>query len=180
MECRKIDPEATLKETKELRVETIKTPDGSIEAALSEYSDVFQGIGCFREKSTGKKIEVKLEMERDAEPVAQNPRLVPYHLKKPLKDWLDQGVTEEIFEKVPDGDAITRCSPLVVQPKPKFTDMKSEELELHMIRASIDVRIPNQPMKRSRCVQSPRVDDFIYRLHDCKIFTKPDLRQGCH
>ena len=28
--------------------------------ALSEYSDVFQGIGRFREKSTGKKIEDKL------------------------------------------------------------------------------------------------------------------------
>ena len=49
-----------------------------------------------------------------------------------------------------------------------------------MIRASIDMRIPNQSMKRSRCVQSPRVEDFIYRLHDCKIFTKLDLRQGYH
>ena len=157
----KIDPEGTLKETNELRIKTVKTSDDSIEAALSEYSDVFQGIGCFREKSTGKKIEVKLEMEPDAEPVAQKPRPVPYHLQKPLKDWLDQGVNEEIFEKVPDGEAITWCSPLVVQPKPKFTDIKSEELESHMIRASIDMRIPNQSMKRSRCVQSPRVEDFI-------------------
>ena len=49
-----------------------------------------------------------------------------------------------------------------------------------MIRASIAMRIPNQSMKRSRCVQSPRVEDFIYRLHDCKIFTKLDLRQGYH
>ena len=64
--------------------------------------------------------------------------------------------------------------------QPKFTEMKSEELESHMIRASIDMRIPNQSMKRSQCVQSPRVEDFIYRLHDCKIFTKLDLRQGYH
>ena len=176
----KIDPEGTLKETNELRIKTVKTPDNSIETVLCEYSDVFQGIGCFREKNTGKKIEVKLEMETDAKPVAQKPRPVPYHLQKPLKDWLDQGVKEEIFEKVPDGEAITWCSPLVVQPKPKFTEMKSEELESHMIRASIDMRIPNQSMKRSRCVQSPRVEDFIYRLHDCKIFTKLDLRQNYH
>ena len=49
-----------------------------------------------------------------------------------------------------------------------------------MIRASIDMRIPNQSTKRSRCVQSPRVEDSVYRLHDCKIFTKLDLRQGYH
>ena len=92
----------------------MKTPDDSIEAALGEYSNVFQGIGCFQEKSTGKKIEVKLEMEPDAEPVAQKPRPEPYHLQKPLKDWLDQGVNEEIFEKVPDREAIIWCLPLVV------------------------------------------------------------------
>lgn len=50
----------------------------------------------------------------------------------------------------------------------------------HMIRASIGMRIPNQAMKRSWCVQSPRVEDFIYRLHDCKIIMKLDLRQGYH
>ena len=66
----KIDPAGTLKETNELRIKTVKTPDDSIEAVLSEYSDVFQGIGCFWEKNTGKKIEVKLEMETDAKPVA--------------------------------------------------------------------------------------------------------------
>ena len=68
---------------------------------------------------------------------------------------------KEMFQKVPDGEAITLCLPLVVQPKPKFTEMKSEELQSHMSRASIDMRIPN-------------------RLHDCKIFTKLDLRQGYH
>ena len=109
--------------------------DDSIETVLNEYSNIFQGIGCFREKNTGKKIEIKLEMETDAKPVAQKPCPVPYHLQKPLKDWLDQGVKE----KVPDGEAITWCSPLVVQPKPKFTEMNSEELESSMIRASIDI-----------------------------------------
>ena len=175
-----IDPNGTLKETNELRIKTVKPPTDDIEALLDEYKEVFQGIGCFRDKHTGEKIEVKLEMDPEAIPVAQKPRPVPYHLQKPLKEWLEQGVKEQIFEKVPDGEPITWCSPLVVQPKPKYTDVKKEQLKSQIIRASIDMRIPNESMKRSRCVQSPRVEDFIYCLHDCKIFTKLDLRQGYH
>ena len=59
---------------------------------------------------------------------------------------------EEIFEKVSDGEVITWWPPLVVQPKPKFTEMKSEEFESHMIRASIDKRISNKSMKQSWCL----------------------------
>ena len=54
---------------------------------------------------------------------------------------------EEIFEKVPDGEPITWCSPLVVQLKHKYTDLKKEELGPQMIRASINMRIPNESMK---------------------------------
>ena len=65
----------------------MKPPD-DIEALLNEYNDNFRGIGCFQDKSTGKEIEVKLEMDPEAIPVAQKPRPVPYHLQKPLKEWL--------------------------------------------------------------------------------------------
>ena len=68
-------------------------------------------------------------METDTLPVDQKPRPEPYHLQKPIKDWLDRGVKEEIFEKVPDGEATTWCSPAVVQPKPEFIEMKTEELD---------------------------------------------------
>ena len=42
-----IDPEGTLKETNELRIKSVKTPDNSFETVLSEYSNVFHGISCF-------------------------------------------------------------------------------------------------------------------------------------
>ena len=45
----KIDPEGTLKETNELRIKTVKTPDDSIETVLNKYSDVLRGIDCCRE-----------------------------------------------------------------------------------------------------------------------------------
>ena len=175
----KIEPQGTLKETNELRIHSVKAT-GDVEAILDEYKEVFEGIGCIRDKNTGEEIEVKLEIDPEAIPVAQKPRHVAYHLQQPLKEWLNQGVEQKIFEKVPDGEPITWCSPLVVQPKPKYTEIDKEKLKPQMIRASIDMRIPNRSMKRSRCVQAPRVEDFEYHLHDCRIFTKLDLRQGYH
>ena len=64
--------------------------------ALSEYSDVFQGTGCFREKSRGKKIEVKLEIEPDAEPVAQKPRPVRITYRYHLEIGLTRNVKGDI------------------------------------------------------------------------------------
>lgn len=119
-------------------------------------------------------------MKPDAVPVAQKPRQVPYYLQEPLRKWLDQGIDEDIFEKVPDDEPITWCSPIVVQPKPKFAGMSSDKLELHMIRASVDLRVPNKHMERSRISQAPVVEDFIHKFHDCTIWTKLDLRQGYH
>jgi len=49
--------------------------------------------------------------------VAQKPNPALYHLQKPLKEWLDQGVKEKIFEKLPHGEAITWCSTLVAHPR---------------------------------------------------------------
>ena len=177
----KIDPNGTLKDTctNELRIKSVKLPD-DIDVLLSEYNDKFQGIGRFWDKSTGKEIELKLETDPEAIPVARKPCPVPNHLQKPLKEWPEQGVKENIFEKVPGRETITWCLSLVEQPNPKYADINNAESESQMIRASTDMRVPNEATKRSRCVQSPRVEDFIYRLLDYKIFTKLDLRQGYH
>ena len=63
-------------------------------------------------------------MDPEAIPVDQKPCPVPYHLQKPLKEWPEQGVKENIFEKFPGGETITWCSPLDEQPKPKYADIK--------------------------------------------------------
>lgn len=72
------------------------------------------------------------------------------------------------------------CSPLVVQPKPKFLGADQGKLEPHMIRASVDLRVPNKYMERNRILQAPVVEDFTYKFHECSIFSKMDLKQGYH
>ena len=82
-------------------------------------------------------------MRPEAVPVAQKPRLVAYYLQEPLKKWPEQCVEEEIFEEVPEGEPVRWCSPLVVQPNPKFSGVDKQDLEPH-IRARVDLRVPNQ------------------------------------
>ena len=78
----------------------------------------------------------KFSMRQEAVPVAHRPRPVAYYLQEPLKKWLGQCVEEEIFEEVPEDEAVTWCSPLVVQPKPKFNTVDKEKLEPPMIDQS--------------------------------------------
>ena len=143
-----------------------------------KYKEVFTGVGKIEDKKNGTNLFAKFTMREDAVPVAQNTRPVAYYLQEPLKKQLDMCVKEGIYEKVPNGEAITRCSPLVVQPKPKYKATDRDKLEPHMIRASIDLRIPNRYMERNRVAQNPIVEDFTHKFHDCAIFSKLNMNQG--
>ena len=76
------------------------------------------------------------------------------------------------FGKVPDDEPITCCSSLVVQLKPKFAEVPPGKLEPKMIRASVDLRVRNQYMERSRIAQATVLEDFTHKFHDCSICTK--------
>ena len=69
---------------------------------------------------------------------------------------------------------------MVVQPKPRFTNISKDDLKPNMIRACIDLRIPNKHMERNRISPGPVVEDFMYKLYDCITFSKLDLRSGYH
>ena len=147
---------------------------------MSVQSEVFKGFGKIFDKKNNEEFLVKFSMKPDATPIAQKPRPVPYYLQEPLRKWLDQRIQEEIFEKVEPGEPVTWCSPLVVQPKPRFSKVNNENLEPHMIRASVALRVPNRYMERNRILQAPVVEDFTCKFHDRKIFSKMDLKQGYH
>ena len=110
-------------------------------------------------------------MNENATPIAQKPRQVPYHLLKPLEERINEFVENDIIEKVPEHEAIEWCSPLVVQPKGK--NPKD-------IRVSLDLRILNQSMSRTRNVQTPITEDFVNTFKDCTVFSKIDLNHRYH
>ena len=183
-----IRPDGSLKESNELRRTDSKAVKSvlnnkaktDIDAILKRHEDVFKGIGKIFDTKNNEDFLVKFSMKPDATPVAQKPRPVPYYLQEPLRKWLEECVKEDIFEKVEPGEPVTWCSPLVVQPKPRYAKVGKENLEPHMIRASVDLRVPNRQMERNRITQAPVVEDFTCKFHDCKVFSKIDLKQGYH
>lgn len=183
-----IRPDGSLKEANELRrrdSEAIKSvkdnkAKSEIDKILSKYDELFQGIGKIFDKKNNEEFLVKFSMKADATPVAQKPRPVPYYLQEPLREWLDQCIKDEIFEKVQPGEPVTWCSPLVVQPKPRYANVDKEHLDPHMIRASVDLRVPNKFMERNRILQAPIIEDFTCKFHQCEVFSKMDLKQGYH
>eukprot|EP00795_Rhopilema_esculentum_P010029 gene10029-18659_t len=92
----------------------------------------------------------------------------------------DQGVQEDLFEKVPENESITWFSPVFVQLKPSFINTEKEHLQPQMICASVDLRVPNSYIERSRITQPPIVEDFVHKFHDFTIWSKLDFRQGYH
>ena len=139
----------------------------------------FSRIGKIEDKKGKKEIYTNFHMRPGVAPEAQKQdRYHPYFPREPLKKWLDDCVAQDIIEKVPDGEAITWCSPLVVHPKPRYKNTPKEDLEPHMIQASIDLRVPNKLMERTRISQATIVEDFTYKFHDCTVFSKMDMRSG--
>ena len=183
-----IRPDGSLKERNELRrtdALAIKFVLGSkvnseIEKTLKQHVKVFNGIGKIFDAKNDEDFLVKFSMKPDAAPVAQKPRPVPYYLQEPLGKWLYECVKDDIFEKFESGDPVTWCSPLVVQPKPRYKDVSKDNLGPHMIRASVGLRVPNKFMERNRILQAPVVEDFTCKFHDCNVFSKMDLKQGYH
>ena len=150
------------------------------EVLIRTFSNVFESIGKIRDIKNDRELYVQFSIKQNAAPVAQRPRPVPYFLQKPLKLWLDQCVNDDIFETVPADEPVTWCSPIVVQPKPRYLHVANDELQPNMIRTCIDLRVPNKFMERNRITQGPVVEDFICKFHDCAVFSKLDLRSRYH
>ena len=81
---------------------------------------------------------------------------------------------------MPNVEPVTWCSPMVVQPKPRFTNISKDDLKPNMICACIDLRIQNKHMEGNGISLGPIVEDYMYKFNDCITFSKLDLKSGFH
>ena len=126
-------------------------------------TSVFTGLGKLRDT------QIDLHIDPNIQPVSQPHRRIPFHLRTQVEIELKRLEDLDIIEKV-DGPT-DWVSPIVVAPKPKS---KNNE-----IRICVDMRQPNQAIKRTRHI-IPTIDDMIVDLNGAKFFSKLDLNKGYH
>ena len=128
----------------------------------SQHPELFEGLGKLKESC------IKLHIDPDVIPVAQNHRRIPFHMRRKVEDelvWLED---LDIIEKV-DGPT-PWVSPIVVVPKPKSPNE---------VRICVDMRIPNTAIQRERHI-TPTLDDILCDLNGATVFSKLDLNNGYH
>ena len=107
---------------------------------LREYSDVFDGIGCFERNC-------KITLDPNVAPVVHPPRRVPVALRDALKHELDSLVKQEILSPVTyPTDWVNSCV-CVTKPNGK-------------IRLCLDLKDLNSAIKRPHYV-TPTLEDVL-------------------
>ena len=128
----------------------------------SQHPELFEGLGKLKESC------IKLHIDPDVIPVAQNHRRIPFHMRRKVEDELVRLEDLDIIEKV-DGPT-PWVSPIVAVPKPKSPNEVS---------ICVDMRIPNTAIQRERHI-TPTLDDILCDLNGATVFSKLDLNNGYH
>ncbi|XP_060594467.1 uncharacterized protein LOC132748833 [Ruditapes philippinarum] len=135
----------------------------NVDELCKKYQSVFTGMGEM------KGTKVKLYIDSNVQPVTKPHRRIPFHLRKQVEKELQRLEDLDIIEKV-EGPT-DWVSPIVVTPKPKSNN--------NQIRICVDMRLPNQAIKRTRHVILT-IDDMIVDLSGARVFSKLDLNHGYH
>ena len=130
------------------------------EVLCNDNPQIFDKIGKHSD------VAVKLHIDESVQPKIQPHRRIPFHLRKKVETELKNLEKLDIIEKV--SGPTPWVSPIVITPK-KNND----------IRICVDMRLPNQAIKRTRHYM-PTIDDIMSRLNGATVFTKLDLNKGYH
>ena len=138
------------------------TQDHKLDNILNKHAKVFHGLG----KLKGDK--VKLNIDKNHPPRAQQQRRIPYHIREKVQNALEQLEKENIIERVPEDQPTPWVSPIVAVPKKDGG-----------VRICVDMRAANEAIKRVRH-HIPTVEDISFDLNGATCFSKLDLSQAYH
>ena len=127
---------------------------------ITQFPTLFNGI------SKLKNTQVQLHIDDSVTPVAQQVRRIPFHLRRQVSEEITKLEEQGIIEKVKG--ATPWVSPVVAIPK------NNEGICL-----CVDMRMPNTAIQREQH-PSPTIDDLVHNLNGATVFSKLDLKAGCH
>lgn len=113
-----------------------------------------------------KNVQVRIPVNRNFTPIAQQVRRPPIALLSKIEDKLDQLLTMDIIEPV-SGPA-EWVSPLVIIVKDNGD-----------LRLCVDMRRANQAIQRERHIM-PTFEDFLPRFKSARFFTRLDIKDAFH
>ena len=136
--------------------------ENEYEVMRNKYPQVFHGLGKLKDR------KIKFHTDENVVPVAQSPRLIPFHVWDQVAKELERLEKMDIIKKV--AGPTPWVSNLVVAPKPN----NPKE-----IRLNVDMWPANQAIKRERHA-TPTIDDIILELNGSAVFSKVNLNKGFH
>ena len=139
-------------------VQSSYTSQDTLQDIMSEFKDVFTGVGLFPGECT-------IHLKPEAEPVVHPPRKVPVALREPLKAELKRMEDSDIIAKVTE--PTDWVNSLVITEKPKTGKLC----------VCLDPQALNKAIRRSHYPMRT-LDDILPQLADAKFFSILDARSG--
>ena len=141
-----------------MSVDNLSEPHSPLTQAeiMSEYSDVFSGLGCLAGKH-------HIQIDTTVQPVIHAPRKVPVALREKVKTELERMVEMNVIEKQTEPTDWVSSMVCVVRP--------------NKLRICIDPRDLNRAVKREHYPMQT-VEEVVSRLPNAKIFSVLDASNG--
>ena len=136
------------------------TGDSELNHILNKYDNCFEGLGKLKD------YQLKIHIDENIPPIAQNVLCVPFHVRHQVDEKLDELLNLDVIEPV-EGPT-PWVSPLVVVPKANKG-----------IRLCLDMRCANEAVKRERHT-IPTVDEILQEMSAARVISKLDLTMGYH
>ena len=135
----------------------LNSKTATTEEILDSYSDVFEGLGCLQ-------TEYKIRLDKNAKPVVNPPRKIPYALKNKVKNELSRLEKMRVIKKVTEPTEWVNS--LVVVEKPNKS-----------VRLCLDPRELNKSILREHFPMKT-VEEVAAKVKNAKIYSVLDASNG--